>query len=321
MHKIIRWFNQNRTEAIIIFAIIAFLFIILRVLNGIVGIQQEQRRNELSNTNNIENRNMQSDINVEDKAVIDGAKLTQVEKTTYKGIIKEFVNYCNTGKTEDVEKAYNMLSDECKEVLYPTAADFVKNYYLNIFYITRIYSLETWFSEGNYTTYYIKYTEDVLATGNVKSSDNKTDYITVVNTDNGYKLNIGSYIGRQKSIAKAVGNESVILTVNWADMYMDYTMLNVSVKNNTAQTICIDTKESDNSMFLYDEYEVQYSAFLNEITDEELLVESGKVNTLNIKFNKIYLRSMRGVYFTDIVLNYINYIEKLEAKDRVILYT
>ena len=51
MHKFIRWYNQNRAEAIIIIAIIAFAFIMLQVLNSIVARNAEQSNNEISSKN------------------------------------------------------------------------------------------------------------------------------------------------------------------------------------------------------------------------------------------------------------------------------
>lgn len=320
MHRFLRWYNQNRVEFIIGVALIAFIFIIIKVLNGIVGIKAEEKRNEIAASNSIQSQ--RTIISRTEQSVLTGDKVPEAVSSVNKNLINTFVEYCNTGKGEDIEKAYNLLSDECKEVLYPTLRDFVTNYYLKIFYITRIYSLENWYTENNGVTYYIKYTEDVLATGNAKSADTKSDYITIVSTNKGYRLNIGSYVGRTYD-NETVGNMGAYITVNYIDMYIDYCIVNVSISNNSTNTICFDTKENVETVFLYDENNVKYNSFLNEIEDEEFVVKSGESNTLNIRFNKIYnpSRVIRGIYFSDIVLNYENYAANTERKQRLVLNT
>ena len=57
-------------------------------------------------------------------------------------------------------------------------------------------------------------------------------------------------------------------------LYIDYTIVNIKIKNNTADTICLDTKENIDKTYLYDENNVTYTAFLNELADEELAVLS-----------------------------------------------
>ena len=319
MHRLFSWYNQNRLQVIIVALLIAFIFVILRVLNGFAEKEFEQKKSESSlrnNSINVEQSTIASRVN---QSVLTGEKISEQTSNSNQKVIKQFIKYCNDVKVED---AYAMLSDECKEAMYPTLEDFVKNYYLNIFYITRIYSLENWFQDLHSYTYYIKYTEDVMATGNVNSKDNRSDYITVIYNDSGAKLNIGNYVGR-KVLSNNVIKNNVTLTVNWIDYYIDYNVVNVSVANNTLNKICLDTKEDVESAFIYDENNIRFEAFLNEISDSDLEIESGKTKTLNIKFSRSYNpeRSIRGIAFCDVVLNYDNYIKGIEKKSRIILNT
>ena len=58
-----------------------------------------------------------------------------------------------------------MLTDKCKELVYPSLKSFKLNYYDNVFKgEKKAYSFENWF--GN--TYYVKLTSDALSTGKVK---------------------------------------------------------------------------------------------------------------------------------------------------------
>ena len=318
MHKFIRLYNQNRAEFIVIFAIIAFFFVIIYVLNGILAKMQEQEKNEISFRNN----NVVEDITIISKAnesVITGKKIESETSDLNQKIIKEFVQYCNEKK---IEEAYNMLSDECKEVFYPTIEDFTSKYYLKIFNTERIYSLENWYDDINSSTYYIKYMEDIMATGKVNSSNNKYEYITIVYTDNGYKLNLNGYIGRN-TFSRTIARDNVVIKVNYIDQYTDFTTLNITITNYTKKTICIDSKEDSEMLYIYDENNVKYSAFLTELSEEELKVEANSVKTINIKFSRIYniLTDVKGVVFSDIVMNYDAYEQGIEEKERITIKT
>lgn len=71
-------------------------------------------------------------------------------------------------------------------------------------------------------------------------------------------------------------------------MYMDYTIVNLKVKNNTDNIISIDTKQDVKTMYLYDTNVVKYMAFLNETPDVELQVRKDIEKSIDIKFDKIY---------------------------------
>jgi len=314
MNKFVRWYNQNRKTVFVIAFIIALFIIIIQVLNSIVKTQNEQKRNNANNGNS--STNTSTTISEPNTSVITGEKVPKNDNKANLNVIKEFIEYCNNGQ---IDKAYNMLTNECKELIYPSLEYFNNNYYKKIFYINRMYSLENWYSDMGLYTYYVKYTEDVLASGNVNSSDNKGDYITVVKSEEGYKLNISNYVGRQgKERARVKTREYGTITINWIDMYMDYTIANISIKNNSNNTICLDTKKDIDTMYMYDENAVRYTSFLNEIAQEQLIIRKGMTNTINIKFNKIYNpeREISGIVFSDVVLNYDNYISKVENKKK-----
>ncbi len=313
MHKFIRWYNQNRKQFWIGFGIIALAFIIIRTLNAIVGEENAQKRNSIKSQNS--STNTSTTISNSNTSVITGETVSNNETKINQSIIKEFIEYCNNG---EIEKAYNMLTNECKSLIYPSIQQFNQNYYKNIFYINRMYTMENWYKDTNLFTYYITYTEDVLATGNAQSADKKADYITIVKDQNGYKLNISSFVGREMC-NKSISKNNVTVKINWLDMYMDYTIANISVQNNSTSAICMDSKKTEGTTYLYDENNVKYTGLLNEIAEEQLVVRRGMTNTINIKFNKIYNpeRSIYGVIFADIVANYEEYVQNPNNKKKM----
>ena len=58
---------------------------------------------------------------------------------------------------------------------------------------------------------------------------------------------------------------------------------------------------------------------LNENSEEQLMVRRGLTNTINIKFNKMYNpeRELRGVIFSNVVLNYEDYISGTSEKNSI----
>jgi len=192
---------------------------------------------------------------------------------------------------------------------------------IRIFYINRLYSLENWYSTVSHDTYYVKYTEDVLATGTTNSKDNLSDYITVEKGSNGNLLNINGF-ARCQIAGRSKTSNGVTIRVNKLYEYMDYTIANITVTNNSKNTICIDSREDIDKTYLYDTNNVTYTAFLNENTDEELVVRSGIETNVNIKLNKLYnptSRTIIGMEFKDVVLNYDSYIQGIEKKNKVTL--
>lgn len=311
MNKMIRWYNQNRGIFWAVIGAAALLIIIIQILNGIAKEEKEQKRKEIENRNS--STSQSTTISKTDESVITKEKVSAEVDKKNTDIIKEFVGYCNSNETE---KAYNMLSEECKSLIYPNVETFRNNYHKKIFYIYRMYNLENWYSDLNSWVYYIKYTEDVLSTGNTNSADNKADYITVVKKQDGYYINISNYVKREEC-KKSNEEKKVTLQVNWIDYYIDFAVLNITVKNDTDKVICLDTKKDNESMYLYDSNGVKYSSFLNENAEEQLVIYRNINNSINVKFNKMYNqeREIRGLMASDIVLNYENYKENKEQKE------
>ena len=164
MTRFFRWFNQNRETFIAIIIAVAFIIIVIQILNGIARKRNEEIRNEMSNRNS--STNSSTTISPTDTSIMTGEPIKKNDNVTNTDIIKKFIEYCNNKK---IQEAYNMLTDECKELLYPDLNTFKTNYIDRIFYITRMYGLENWYDSEGFFTYYIKYTEDVLATGSTNS--------------------------------------------------------------------------------------------------------------------------------------------------------
>lgn len=305
MHNLSRYYNQNKRKIWTTIAFIIIAYIIIRLMLGNLNMS-ENTNGATNNGNSSMNNTTISSKETNPVGSTEGISNTEAKKN--KDVIGSFIDYCNN---KDVQSAYDLLTDECKETNFPTIKEFTNNYYTKIFTKYRLYDMQTWFKEDNYATYSVVITEDILSTGQIQSTDSFSDYYTVVKTKDGdLKLNINSYIGR-KEIGKETKTSNITINVISKDMYMDYEIYNIEVKNENENTILLDTKTNTKSVYLSDTNDLQYSAYMYEIDDIFLKLEKGISRRISIKFNKVYNpdRVIRGINFTDIVLDYEDYLK------------
>ena len=60
-----------------------------------------------------------------DRSMVSGGSVSEKTMKNVNETVKEFVDKCNDNKPEE---AYDMLTDNCKEAIYPNYEDFYENY-------------------------------------------------------------------------------------------------------------------------------------------------------------------------------------------------
>ncbi|MBQ3145566.1 MAG: hypothetical protein IJB90_03225 [Clostridia bacterium] len=305
MNRIIRWYNKNRK----IFWLVVFIAIIIINVPIVLNEYAKDKKESSSISNNTTTYNNKS------YSIISGETVKEETNTENMDIINIFVNYCNNG---EIEKAYEVLSNNCKQQLYPTIDQFKDKYYNSVFNNKKSCDIQAWVSNGKYYTYKINLKEDILSTGNANSSSIE-DYYTIIYEDGSYKLNINSYIGSVE-INKFNQNAEVRIEVLNKDVYMDYEIYNLKIQSKNGKSILLDSLEKTDTMYLEDSNNLQYSAYNHELVTEKLRVRT--VKNVGIKFNKKYTteRKIQKIVFSDIILdydNYISYTNKSEFKNRV----
>lgn len=305
MYKLIRFYNQNRKSIIKVILIIAFIILVIQLLNWLTKINK-QNKEEKNNT--IERTETINEI-VSDKSLISGQSLSSAKLEEDTEIINKFVTYCNE---KNINSAYELLTDECKEEMFPTIEDFNNIYYSKLFDgDKKIHTIENW--TGN--TYQVRYTGDILSTGNLNNDGTKQDYITIVKENDEKKLNINNYIKRT-NLNKITEYKDIKITITNIDTYMDYEIYNLTIENNSGNTILLDTSDDTKSVYLLDSKDMKYYFYGNEIIENRLLVKNSFKNSIQIKFSNSYSSSRRidGLVFSKLVLNYDEYKE-LENKE------
>ena len=309
MYKFIRFYNQNRKAIYIFILIIVFLYAMLRLLNNSI-----KEKNMSYNTNSINNNLtigqaniVSSDTEKNTNTQIQDDKSTENNIRTPKKTIKEFIDYCNDN---EIEKAYNLLSNDCKEELFQTKEIFKQQYYDVIFNNQlKMCDIEHWGQD----TYKVEIYNDALSTGNIDVEI--TDYFTCVNQNDEYKLNIKNYVGK-KSINKEVENKNIKIKVLEKITYMDYEYYNIQITNNSENDILLDPKIDTKTTYLQNGKGAKFYAFTNEIIDNEFIVRKEKTKNIKIKFSNNFSTNVKikSLVFSNLILNYNEY-ENMENKE------
>lgn len=292
MNRLTRWYNQNQK---IILAVGLMFIAVITLIQLLNNYYKNNAKDESSSTNN-----STTTYNTKNYSIVTQEKINENISKQSSNLIKEFFDYCNNG---EIEEAYNLLSIDCKEELYPTIDEFKTKYYNRIFTEKKSYDSALWINTNTANTYRIQIMADLLATGKSEYMPIE-DYYTVINEDEEYKLNINRYIGKQiLDISKT--QDGITINVISRKLYIDYEKYEIAVHNNTESKLIFNTKQNSDSIYLEDENELRYISFLNEITDSELMILKGLTKNLTIKFNRGYKPNVdiRNIVFGDISVN------------------
>lgn len=301
MHKIMRFYNQNRKAIWGFIIFVAFFIIILQLLNYFAKRNNERNLNSVNTVKN--NKIQYNDINLEsEKSALSGEKISERQQESIKEIDK-FFSYCNE---KNLPKAYNLLTEECKEEMYTTEESFQKNYYEQVFNgQKKNISVENWTSN----IFKVKITDDYLSSGNYSSKNTIQDYITVEREDNEeYKLNINGYIGRTNQNKETEHKDIKIKAVE-KNIYMDYTTYVFEITNNSYRTILLDDLKNIDSMYIQDDNKMKYSSYTHELSSGELQINPGEQRKIKIKYYSKYssVKRITNIVFSKVILDYESY--------------
>lgn len=90
-----------------------------------------------------------------------------------KKLIEDFISFC---KKKELENAYKLLSNKCKEQLYPTINSFEQEYYNKIFKQKKSIDIQY---DAQQNVYKITFSPDLLESGKLTNENNIVDYYKV----------------------------------------------------------------------------------------------------------------------------------------------
>jgi len=286
-------------KVLIAIFVVIFAFIIIQTLNNMAKDESKEKLKE------IVNKSVDKEIT---QSVIDEGKTSVQNAKNGEQIIEKFVTYCNN---RDTKQAYSLLSDECKNILFPTETDFIKNYYNIVFNKYKAYELDNWMSNGDIVTYKIRFTNDALAEGGYKKGETIEDYYTIVKqSENNYKLNINKFVNREE-INKKVSRNNFNITVLALENYIDYQIYEFNFKNESSYDVKTYDVIQKSDWSVIDKNGLKYSAFVEEIPDNNLEIKNGIEKNLKVKYAKMYNmnRKIESISFNNMYFIKNNAIE------------
>ena len=299
MNNLISWYNQNRKG---FWGIIVAAFVIILIAWRLMYIVSNRTINDntnLSQNFQVDTSNLNSVALSSDKSAITGERTT-IDKSDIETIDK-FFSFCNSG---NIKEAYSLVSNECKEEMFPEMKIFQEVYINPVFGNgKRNISVENWTGKIYMVTLY----EDFLATGRYSDNNNLQDYVTVVKDNEGNtKLNINNYVGRKK-YDKIATSEGIEIKLLKNDVYMDYEKYTFEIKNNSNYTALLgNIQDEENVSYLVDKNNLKYNAYVHELSYPQMEILGKQVKTITIKYFSEYssTKRLKSLVFPKVYLNY-----------------
>lgn len=212
-------------------------------------------------------------------SVIDSSqKVPEKYQTNIEGLIEEYVSYCNNN---DFDKAYNMLSKDCKEYAYPTYEDFIDHLKI-VMYTPKKYSIQNYSNLDDMYIYSISYTDDFLATGltNTEYSYTEEKMAFKENEDGQLEMSVGNFI-KHENINLSTENE--YLKIDVKDRIVNYATEEYTVRftNRTNYDIVISDYVEENEITLSLSNEVRGAE-----QHEDIVLGSNETKDVKIVFSK-----------------------------------
>ena len=88
--------------------------------------------------------------------------------------------------------------------------------------------------------------------------------------------------------------------------YMDYTVLDIEVQNNSNFQVLMDDLENIKSVYIQDDNDGTYNLYTHEIAKNELLVLPKQSKKIKLKFYSKYISSkkIKRIVFSNVILNF-----------------
>lgn len=295
MHRLMRFYNQNRKDIWKVIGVSLAIVVILQVLNYRAEKRNKEKEQQQNISNNTSSTIKYNNLNLKNqKSILLEEELSQDKKDSVK-IIDDFFSYCSQQK---LQEAYDLLTEECKQEMYSSVQNFEEMYYQNILNgEKKDISVENWI--GN--IYKVTINEDFLSSGKYSTENTIQDYITI--KDN--KLNINGYIGRTEP-NKEKEKENIKIKILQKDMYIDYTIYTFEITNNSKRTILLDSLNNIDTMYIEDSNQVKYSAYTHELSIGQLVVNEGEKKQIKIKYYSKFSsdKNNKKIIFSKVILDY-----------------
>ena len=184
-----------------------------------------------------------------DIAVMDDGDVSVPSKyrANVKQTIDTYFNYCNS---KEFEKAYDMLSDDCKTFLYQNKLENFEEYANDFYTGDKKYYLQNYSNLKNKYIYDMYIIDDIEKTGGTNGYNEKVEKITVFRNKNEYKIANQGYIENGKYENIVAQTEDMTVKVISKDISYKKESYNLEITNKTDKYILISDGTYSDSVTL-----------------------------------------------------------------------
>ena len=197
-------------------------------------------------------------------------------------LVDTYFNYCNT---KQYAQAYAMLSQECKNIYYPTLQDF-KDYVDIVFNEDKVYYMQNYSNYNNVYIYRIRIMENLLKTGMTGESDVQYYEEKIAlsqEADGKLSLSIREFITTEP-MDVVYEDEYMKVRVPQRDVFYENEVYTVEVKNKSDYILVLaDGTENP-------EIALQVGDSTRTPNDDNLyvIIQPGETKTFTVNFTKFY---------------------------------
>lgn len=241
------------------------------------------------------------------ETIIKGQDVSKEQYEKDSNLVNTFLEYCNSKK---VEEAYELLSDTCKNEVYPDIETFKTNYYNTIFDIKRECNLQAWITTSDYIVYKIRYSNSMLSTGTYQEGNVYQDYITLNRKEQEDKISIGNFVDSNECNIVTKTDELTVV-VSKKRQYITYEEYDLNITNNTYNTILLNNLENTESIKLISSAGVRYSAYTSKLFLKDLILNTNETQKITIRFKKQFSSENKSskIMINGIIKDYDAYME------------
>ena len=275
--KIRRFIKKNRKK--VIFVVITVAIII--AINYILKNMPEEEIPKTTYEPNV--------------AVMDESEVPKKWHSEIENRIKTFVDYCNN---KEYQKAYDMISDDCKDAIYPVIGDF-KEYVDKKFQVKRIYSIQNFSNISKQYIYDVNFMSDFMATGSTGTNYGYVqEKFVFTEDDNSLKFAIGGFV-RTNILDAFVEDENLKIVTKKKNVYYDHETYTVDITNKTDYPIVLGDGTGEDEIAISVNEQLREETNINAVN---VVLQPNESRTFTFVFEKYCDDGYapQAMYFTDV---------------------
>lgn len=281
--KIEEFFRKNKRIIIIGLVIWAIIF----GINNIIGAIQNSQPPKIS-------YNPKTPI-------VSGSNVSTSTYNKTEDIINKYIEFCNN---KNYEEAYNLITDDCKEVKFSNNIDEFKSYVDYIFDEKKVASIQNYSNKDKTYVYKVTISEDIMATGRNEEYLQYNEMI-VAYKDDLTKISLGGFI-KKEELDYMNQDEYLRIWLEEKYTYYDKVTYKIKLKNLSVYPIVIVNQSEKGEVILSLQGDNR-SMILDSYKNNDMIVYAGGTREFDISFNKYYDESRKE---TSLTLNKIRVLQE-----------